>query len=253
MDVPTTDTEPRSAAPGRVPWHWLPLVAIAVVLAAAWAMGLHRYISFTELARHREDLLGWVASHGWTAPIVFMVTYAVTVLLSLPVIGVLTVVGGFFFGIVPGAIWSVIGATVGAAALHAATYTALGSWVARRADSSHMVGQAIEKMRAGFQRDAFSYIIFLRLVPVFPGFVINLVPALMGVPLGTYVVASVIGFIPMFLVLAGIGGGIGGILARGATPDLTIVFEPQILLPMLAMGLLSLAPVGYRWLMARKG
>jgi uncharacterized membrane protein YdjX (TVP38/TMEM64 family) len=216
-------------------------------------MGLHRYISVTELARHREDLLSWVAGHGWTAPIVFMITYAVTVMLSLPVIGVLTVVVGFFFGIVPGALWSVIGATVGAAALHAATYTALGSWVARRADSSHMVGQAIEKMRAGFHRDAYSYIIFLRLVPVFPGFVINLVPALMGVPLGTYVVASVIGFIPMFLVLAGIGNGIGGILARGATPDLTIVFEPQILLPMLAMGLLSLAPVGYRRLMARKG
>jgi hypothetical protein len=57
----------------------------------------------------------------------------------------------------------------------------------------------------------------------------------------------------MFLVLAGIGNGIGGILARGATPDLTIVFEAQILLPMLAMGLLSLAPVGYRKLMARKG
>src|SRR5206468_4002618 len=120
--------------------------------------------------RHRVDLLSWVAGHGWAAPIVFMVTYAVTVMLSLPVIGVLTVVGGFFFGIVPGALWSVIGATVGAAPLHAATYPALGSWVARR-----------------------------------------------------------------------------------AAPDLTIVFEPQILLPMLAMGLLSLAPVGYRRLMARKG
>jgi uncharacterized membrane protein YdjX (TVP38/TMEM64 family) len=252
MDVPTADTEPRSAAPGRVPWHLLPIAAIVVVLGAAWAMGLHRYISFTELARHRGELVAWVDGHGWTAPVVFMLGYAVTVALSLPVIGILTVVGGFFFGVVPGALWSVIGATLGAAALHAATYTALGGWFARRADSSHMVGQAIERMRAGFQRDAFSYIIFLRLVPVFPGFVVNLVPALMGVPLGTYVAASIIGFIPMFLVLASIGSGIGGILARGAVPDLAIVFEPQILLPMLGMGILSLAPVAYRRLTARK-
>ena len=253
MDVPTADTEPRPAAPGRVPWHLLPIAAIVIVLAAAWAMGLHRYISFTELARHRGELLDWVASHGWTAPIAFMAGYAVTVAVSLPVIGVLTVVGGFFFGVVPGTIWSVIGATVGAAALHAATYTALGGWFARRADSSHMVGQAIERMRAGFQRDAFSYIIFLRLVPIFPGFVVNFVPALMGVPLGTYVTASVIGFIPMFLVLASIGSGIGAILARGAMPDLTVVLEPQILLPMLGMAVLSLAPVAYRRLTSRKG
>ncbi len=253
MDVPTADTEQRSAAPGRVPWHLLPIAAIVVVLAVAWATGLHRYISFTELARHREELLVWVAGHGWTAPLVFMLGYAVTVALSLPVIGVLTVVGGFLFGVVPGALWSVIGATIGAAALHAATFTALGAWFARRADSNHMIGQAIERMRAGFQRDAFSYIIFLRLVPVFPGFVINLVPALMGVPLGTYVVASVIGFIPMFLVLASIGSGIGGILARGAIPDLAVVLEPQILLPMLGMAVLALAPVAYRRLAARKG
>jgi uncharacterized membrane protein YdjX (TVP38/TMEM64 family) len=253
MDVPTAEPEPRSAAPGRVPWHWLPVVAIVALLGAAWAAGLHRYISFAELARHRVDLQLWVDGHGWTAPVAFMVLYAVTVALSLPVIGVLTVVGGFFFGVVPGALWSVIGATAGAAGLHAATYTALRGWVARRADSSHMVGQAIERMRAGFQRDAFSYIIFLRVVPVFPGFITNLVPALMGVPLGTYVVASVIGFVPMFLVLASIGSGIGGILARGATPNLGVVFEPQIMLPMLGMGILSLVPVGYRWLTARKG
>jgi uncharacterized membrane protein YdjX (TVP38/TMEM64 family) len=253
MDVPTVDTEQRSAAPGRVPWHMLPIAAIVVVLGVVWATGLYRYISFAELARHRGALLAWVSGHGWTAPAVFMLGYALAVALSLPVIGVLTVSAGFLFGVVPGAIWSVVGATAGAAALHAATYTALGAWLSRRADGSRTIGQAIERMRAGFQRDAFSYIVFLRVVPVFPGFVINLVPALMGVPLGTYVAASVIGFIPMFLVLASIGSGIGGILARGAVPDLTVVLEPPILLPMLGMGLLALAPVAYRRLAARKG
>ncbi|MBL8836326.1 MAG: TVP38/TMEM64 family protein [Alphaproteobacteria bacterium] len=262
MDAPTGDSQAGPAAPrpaGDAPakrfawWKALPIVVIAGGAAAVFLLGLHRYVSFGELARHREDLLAWVASHGQTAPLLFMLAYAFGVAFSLPVIGAFTAIAGFLFGLLPGAAYSVIAATVGAAALHAATYTTIGAWITRRADSSHMLGAAIERMRAGFQRDAFSYILFLRVVPVFPGFVTNLVPAMMGVPLGTYVLASFIGFVPVFLVLSSIGSGIGAIIARGATPDLSMMFEAPILLPLAGLGVLALVPIAYRRFAARRG
>ncbi len=262
MDASTGDpqagpAEPRPIAGARarrvLSWKLLPLLAIVGVLAAVYGFGLHRSLSFSELARHRGELLDWVASHGQTAPLLFMLVYAICVGLSLPVIGAFTAMAGFLFGLVPGAAYSVVAATVGAAALHAAAYTAMGAWLTRRADSSHMIGAAIERMRAGFRRDAFSYIIFLRVVPVFPGFVTNLVPAMMGVPLGTYILASFIGFVPVFLVLASIGSGIGAIIARGATPDLSMMFEPPILLPLLGLGALALVPIVYRRFASSRG
>tara|TARA_B100001971_G_scaffold38090_1_gene33178 strand:- start:179 stop:508 length:330 start_codon:yes stop_codon:yes gene_type:complete len=101
-------------------------------------------------------------------------------------------------------------------------------------------------MESGFQTNALSYLLVLRLVPLFPFFLVNLAPAFLGVPLGTYVATTLIGIIPGTLVYASVGSGLGMIFEQGGTPPLGLIFEPRILLSILALAALALVPVAYR-------
>ena len=92
----------------------------------------------------------------------------------------------------------------------------------------------------------------LRLVPLFPFWLVNLVPALLGVPLKTYVIATAIGIIPGTFVFASVGNGLGEVLAAGETPDVSVIFEPHVLIPILGLAALALIPVFYKAWKARK-
>jgi uncharacterized membrane protein YdjX (TVP38/TMEM64 family) len=109
------------------------------------------------------------------------------------------------------------------------------------------------RMEDGFNRDAFSYLLFLRLVPGFPFWAVNLVPAFLGVRLGTYVAATLIGIIPATFIFAGVGNGLGAILDAGGTPDLGIITEPEVWLPFAGLAVLALLPVAYRRYKRRRG
>jgi len=104
----------------------------------------------------------------------------------------------------------------------------------------------LKKLEDGFQEDAFSYLLVLRLVPLFPFFLVNIAPALIGIPLRTFVVTTLIGIIPGSLVYASVGNGIGMIFDQGGTPDLGIIFEPEVLLPILGLSLLAMVPVAFK-------
>ena len=113
-------------------------------------------------------------------------------------------------------------------------------------------GPALLKMEQGFRENAFNYLLVLRLVPLFPFWLVNLVPALLGVPLKTYVIATAIGIIPGTFVFASVGNGLGEILASGKTPDLSIIYDPEVLIPLLGLAVLALVPVLYKAWKARK-
>jgi uncharacterized membrane protein YdjX (TVP38/TMEM64 family) len=233
-------TSANANSRGRIS-RWLPLAALAAGSVAFFAFGLHRYLTFETLAANRAGLLAWVAARPVLAPLAYIAVYIVVVAFSLPGATVLTVAGGFLFGIVAGACYAVVGATAGAVILFLAARTALGDMLRAKA------GGAIKRMEEGFRADAFSYLLVLRLVPLFPFFLVNLVPAFLGVSLGVFAAATFLGIIPGAFVFASVGAGLGAVFDAGEEPDLGILFTPRILLPIAGLAVLALVPVAYKY------
>ncbi len=226
--------------------RFLPLGVLALAIGAVFASGLHQYLTFESLKENREALLGFVDRNPLVAPLAFVSIYAVATALSLPGGAVLTIAGGFMFGIWLGGLCVVIGATIGATAIFLIAKTALGSALRDKA------GPWLSKMEAGFKENALSYLLVLRLVPLFPFWLVNLVPAFLGVALGTYVLGTFLGIIPGSLVFASVGNGLGAVFDAGETPDLGVIFKPAILGPILALSLLALVPIAYKRFAAKK-
>jgi uncharacterized membrane protein YdjX (TVP38/TMEM64 family) len=235
---------PEEAAPpreGPSSWRrWLPLLALLGVLAAVYASGLHRYLSYDTLAARHEALAGFVAANPLLAPLAYIAVYALSTALSLPGALFLTLAGGFLFGTLAGGSFAVLGATAGATGLFLIARTALGAGLRQRA------GPWLNRMERGFREDAFSYLLVLRLIPLVPFWLVNLVPAFLGVPLATFAAATFIGILPATFVYAGVGDGLGVLLEEGQRPDLGLILRPQILLPLLGLALLALLPVAYK-------
>lgn len=225
--------------------RWLPLAVLAAGLVAFFALGLQRYVSFRSLAEHREWLGQTVAHHRAASLLAFVASYALAAAFSLPGAALLSVAGGFLFGTLPGAVAIVFGATMGATLLFVAAKHAIGAGLRSRA------GTFVARLAGGFRRNALGYLLFLRLVPLFPFWLVNLVPALLGVSLRTFVLGTAIGIIPGTLVYASLGAGLGTLLDRGQAPNFQVVFTPRILFPMLALGLLALVPAAYARLAGR--
>ncbi len=217
-----------------------PLALLVVAIAIAWVAGLSQHISWAALARNQALLVTWVASHPVTAPLLYLLIYAAAVLLSLPESAVLTVAAGLLFGTLSGGILAVIGSSAGAIALFLAVRYHLANAIARRR------GRFIDAVRMGLRRDGFSYLLAVRLVPAFPFWLVNLAAALSGMRLAPYAAATVLGVIPATFIYASIGTGLGDVLAAGARPDLSVIFSPRILGPLIGLAALALLPVLWR-------
>jgi uncharacterized membrane protein YdjX (TVP38/TMEM64 family) len=224
----------------RVVRRFWPLALLLAAVTAAWASGLAQQISWATLARNQAALSGWVAAHPVTAPALYVAIYAVAVALSVPESAVLTVAAGLLFGTLFGGMLAVAGSTVGAIALFLAVRHHLADAIAARG------GRFLDRVRAGLERDGFSYLLAVRLVPAFPFWLVNLSAALSGMRLLPYAAATLIGVLPATFVYASIGAGIGAVLAVGGKPDLAIIFSPRLLGPLVALAALSLLPVAWR-------
>ena len=220
--------------------RWLPAAVIAAAMIAFFGFGLHHHIGLDALREHRGLLADWVARYVVAAPIVYILCYALMAALSVPGGAILSLAGGLLFGMVLGTIYTVVGATIGATLLFLAARSALGDALRAKA------GAGIKKMEAGFRENALSYLLVLRLVPLFPFWLVNLVPAFLGVELRTYVVGTFIGIIPGTFVYVSVGNGLGAIFDAGEAPDLGIIFQPQILIPIVGLAVLALIPVIYK-------
>jgi uncharacterized membrane protein YdjX (TVP38/TMEM64 family) len=223
-----------------------PLAILLAAIVAFFALGLHHYLSFETLRQHREQLLALVGQHPVLAPLAFMAAYAAVIALSVPGGAILTIAGGFLFGLLPATLYVVVGATIGATLVFLIARSALGDALRARA------GPRIRRMEQGFRADALSYLLVLRLIPIFPFWLVNIVPAFLGVGLRTYVLGTFIGIIPGSFVYASVGNGLGAVFEAGQTPDLGIIFQPAILLPIVGLAVLALLPVAYRKYKARR-
>jgi uncharacterized membrane protein YdjX (TVP38/TMEM64 family) len=222
------------------PWRLVPLIIVGGGLGAFFVFGLDEYLSFEALREHRQFLVAWRNDHFLHLVASFIALYGLMVAFSVPGAVWMTISGGFLFGPVAGTAASVVGATIGAVALFLAARYALGDILRAKA------GPALRKMEAGFNENALSYLFILRLVPLFPFWLVNLVPALLMVKLGTFIFATFFGIIPGTLVFALVGSGLGSLLDAGMAPDLNVFFEPEILLPIAGLVILSLIPVIYK-------
>jgi uncharacterized membrane protein YdjX (TVP38/TMEM64 family) len=216
-----------------------PIVLIGLV-AAVWGLGLTDRLSWAGLAQNQAVLNAWVAAHPWLAPFTFVAAYTVSVTLSLPQAALLTMAGGLLFGTAVGGTLAVTGATIGAVLLFLIARSAVSGAMAARG------GAALGKLREELQRNGFSYLLAIRLIPVVPFWLVNLAAALCGMRLSQFASATFIGIIPATFVIASIGAGVGSVLARGERPDLGVLVSWPVLGPLLALAMLSLTPVIWR-------
>jgi uncharacterized membrane protein YdjX (TVP38/TMEM64 family) len=232
------------------PFSWRRLIPVLVFVAglvAFFALGLERYLSIDALRQHRSVLLAWVETSGPLAALVFMAVYIITVAFSLPGATILTIAGGFLFGSVWGTVLVIISATLGGTILFSIAKTTLGDVLRAKTRAW------LPRLEAGFQKHALSYLLVLRLVPIFPFFIINLVPAFLGVPLSTFILGTFLGIIPGTFVYATVGAGLGSVFDAGGTFSLRGVLTPQIVTALVGLAVLAMIPVVYKKLTAQRG
>jgi uncharacterized membrane protein YdjX (TVP38/TMEM64 family) len=239
----TTDTPAKSALARR-----LPLIAILIV-AAVGAFTLRDVISFETLAQNRERLIAFRDAHCAATVAAFLSAYVAIVAFSLPGATIATLTGGFLFGVFPGALFNVTAATIGATLIFLAARWGLGERLAARMDQGE---GRIQRIKRGIDENQWEMLFLIRLVPAVPFFVANLLPALVGVPLSRYVISTFFGIIPGAVVYTSVGAGLGEVFARGERPDLGIIFEPQVLLPILGLAALAALPIAVKALRGRK-
>lgn len=227
----------------------LPIATIAVVAVLGWLL-LGDYLSFEMLRDNREALLAFRDDNYPGTVAVFVVLYVVIVAFSLPGATIATLTGGFLFATFPGALFNVTGATIGATAIFLAARWGFGDRLGARLEHSE---GAVKRIKDGIDENQWSMLFLIRLVPAVPFFVANLVPSFLEVPLRRFVISTFLGIIPGAVVYTSVGAGLGGVFARGETPNLGIIFEPQILLPILGLCALAALPIVLKLVRGRKG
>jgi len=238
-------TESLNAAPGSekksAVKRFAPLLVIAAALAAFFALGGPEYVSLEALKENRESLTALVQNNLVLALIGFIALYATLTAISFPGASLLSIFGGFLFGTLVGGSAITIGATLGATVIFLAARYAIGDALTKKA------GPYMQKFEAGLKENEISYLFILRLIPAFPFFIINIVPALFDVKLRNYVLTTFFGIIPGCFVYASVGAGIGAIFDSGEDVKLSgLMTEPKILLPIIGLMALAALPIIYK-------
>jgi uncharacterized membrane protein YdjX (TVP38/TMEM64 family) len=215
--------------------RWTPLAAIVLVLVVGYAFGLHEHLSLDALRSYRSSLAGFVESNALATALVYVVLYIAAVAISFPGASIFTIAGGLMFGALAGTALALVSATIGATLIFLIARTSFGETLGERA------GPRMQRLRQGIKAEGFSYLLFLRFMPIFPFWMVNLAAALFGIRLAPYVLATAIGILPGTFVYAYFGAGLGSALDEGGSP-----FSPQLFLGFALLAVMALLPVAYR-------
>lgn len=221
---------------------YFPLVAILIV-AVVGAFTLRDYLSFEALRDNREALIAFRDNNYLLTVLLFVAAYTTVVTFSLPGAAIASITGGFLFATFPGSLFNIVAATTGATLIFLAARWGLGDRLAAKMEAGE---GAVKKIKDGIDQNQWSMLFLIRLVPAVPFFVANLVPAMVGVPLHRFMISTFLGIIPGAVVYTSVGAGLGDVFARGQTPNLGIIFEPQILLPILGLCALAALPMLFK-------
>jgi uncharacterized membrane protein YdjX (TVP38/TMEM64 family) len=235
--------QPGSAAARRgAIIRWLPLAAVALALALGYIFGLHHYFSLEALRRYQASLAGFVEANAVAAAAAYVLIYVAAVAVSFPGASIFTAAGGLMFGVIVGTSLAMVSATIGATLIFLIARTSLGDFLARRA------GPRMQRLREGFQDDGFNYLLFLRLMPVFPFWIVNLAAALFGIRLLPYVAATAIGILPGTFAYSYFGESLGTALEPEGSP-----LSLKLFVGLALVALMALLPVAFRkWRRSRQ-
>lgn len=243
-------------------WRYVPIVVIAVAIGLIWISGATQYLSFEHLLASRDRLANFIDGNQAISLLLYAAIYIIVVALSVPGALALTIAGGFLFGGWVGGAVTVVAATIGACILFLAARTSFGETLARRC------GPWMERLRGGFHEGEVSYMLFLRLVPVFPFWLVNLAPALLGVNFRTFAWTTFVGVMPGTFAYSLAAGSIDAIaggkkkafdacIAAGRD-NCSLGISPQDLvnthtiLAFAAIGVAALIPVAVKKLRSRR-
>ncbi|SCZ73860.1 Uncharacterized membrane protein YdjX, TVP38/TMEM64 family, SNARE-associated domain [Epibacterium ulvae] len=217
----------------------LPLIAVAAV-AVVGAVTLKDYLSFETLRENREALLAFRDANFATVGAIFVLIYVAIVAFSLPGAAVASLTGGFLFGLLGGTVLNVMSATMGATAIFLAARWGLGNFLNSKIENA---GGRVQMLKNALRQNEIEVLLLLRLVPAVPFFVANLLPALVGVKLRNYLWTTAIGIVPGAIVFTWIGVGLGEVFDRGDDPDLSLLWEPHVIGPILGLCVLAAMPI----------
>ncbi|WP_271952047.1 TVP38/TMEM64 family protein [Ruegeria faecimaris] len=238
-----TTQAPRSGLARHIPL----LVILAVAAVGYFTLG--EYLTFETLRDNREALLGWRDANYWAMAGAFIAIYIAIVAFSLPGAAVASMTGGFLFGLFAGTVFNIFAATIGASVIFLAARWGLGASLTARLEASE---GTIKKLKDGLRENEISVLFLLRLVPVVPFFVANLVPALVGVKFRNFLFTTALGIIPGGIVYTWIGVGLGGVFDRGETPDVSLLWEPFVIGPIIGLCVLAALPILIKTLRGQK-
>lgn len=252
--LPPPPATPRSAIA-----RWLPILLLVTATVLVFAMGWHKLLSFKTIGLNYEAIRSYIDGNLLYAILIYAAIYIAVISLSLPGGAILTLSGGLLFGWQIAAPATIVAATIGATIIFLVARYAVGDSAEAKA------GPWVGKLSAGFRENAFNYLLFLRLVPAFPFVVVNLVPALLGVPLATYVLATFFGIIPATTAFSFLGSGLGSVVEaqnalyttcianNAASPDACVysidtraLVTPQLLIALGLLAVVALIPVAHK-------
>ncbi|MEQ8401101.1 MAG: VTT domain-containing protein [Roseitalea porphyridii] len=242
----TKDAEmPRNGGLAAKARRFAPLIVIAAGLTFAYLMGWQRFFTLEFLAESRDSLTAFVDANFWLSTLGFTALYAVAVAFSFPAASILTIFAGFLFGWLTATVVVAVGATAGATAIFMVARSAFGESLRDR------VGRGrVKKLAEGFEEDAFSYLLVLRIAPIFPFFIMNVAPALFNVPVRTYVIATFFGILPGVIAYSWLGQGIGSVLdaaeAAGTSATVGDLITTEITLAFVALAIVAAVPVAIK-------
>ncbi len=216
---------------------WIPLIVIIILMLIAYFSGITQFLTFENIKENRQLILSYIDQYPLLTLCLFILLYIVMTALSLPGGALLSIIGGFLFGVPLSTIYVVVGATIGATIIFLVARTAIGDLLKRKA------GPFLSKMDAGFQKNTASYLLFLRLIPLVPFWLVNIAPAFFNVKTRTYLWTTFVGIIPGAYVFTQAGNGLGAIFDSGKEFSIETIFNIEVKIALVVLALFALIPV----------
>lgn len=219
--------------------RYLPLMMIIVFIIIAYFSGLTDSVTLENWSKTEKPIKEFIKEHPYTSPFLFILAYMLYAASSLPGSFILSIIAGVLFPQPLSTLYVVIGATMGASLLFFAARSAARDYF------QELSRPLLQKMKQGFQQDSANYMLFLRLVPIFPFFIVNIAPAILGVPYFTFLWTTFLGIIPASFVFTQAGQGLMMILAKmeGEPFSIKTIFNTQVNIALISLALLSLLPI----------
>lgn len=219
---------------------FLPLLLILGLMAAVYLMAFLHPWSWNTLKSFQGSIAQFHAAHPFLTPVLFICLYIFCALVSFPAIFMLSLFAGFLFKQPYSTAYVTCAATIGASLLFLAARTAFGELLYRKA------GSRLTNLKEGFQENAASYLLFLRLFPFFPFWLVNVAGAFFAVPFLTFAWTTFLGMIPSVFIYTQAGQGFAMMLENPAPLTPAALLNANLLFALIGLALLSLAPLLFK-------